>query len=159
MQRKNGSFFNDTVKRLTALCNNFSRYGRGSSGIATFATVLDAKNADCHTPPAVLVRGGSTFVRFNALPVGFSDGAIRRYHREPFGSQDVWGQSRCSPFPVYIVYHRYGKKSIGKNAQSFKAKFVQVAENVKNRPLRWKAGGRKIIHPPLLVKLYYFIII
>lgn len=24
--------------------------GRGSSGIATFATVLDAKYADCHTP-------------------------------------------------------------------------------------------------------------
>ena len=30
------------------------------AGIATFATVLGDKNADCHTPPAVLVRGGST---------------------------------------------------------------------------------------------------
>ena len=33
---------------------------RGSSGIAPFATALDVKNAGCHTPPAVLVRGGST---------------------------------------------------------------------------------------------------
>jgi hypothetical protein len=32
----------------------------GSSGIARFATVLGVKNADCHTPPAVLVRDGST---------------------------------------------------------------------------------------------------
>ena len=34
--------------------------GRGSSGIATLATALGVKNAGCHTPPAVLVRGGST---------------------------------------------------------------------------------------------------
>ena len=33
------------------------------SGIARFATVLGDKNADCHAPPAVLVRGGSTNTR------------------------------------------------------------------------------------------------
>ena len=41
--------------------------GRGSSGIATFATVLADKNADCHTPPAVLVRGGSTMQRMGVV--------------------------------------------------------------------------------------------
>ena len=43
----------------------------GSSGIALFATVLGDKNADCHTPPAVLLRGGSirlaTWVRLPSL--------------------------------------------------------------------------------------------
>lgn len=45
--------------------------GEGSSGIALFATVLGDKNADCHTPPAVLLRGGSirlaTWVRLPSL--------------------------------------------------------------------------------------------
>ena len=41
--------------------------GRGSSGIATLATVLADKNADCHTPPAVLVRGGSTMQRMGVV--------------------------------------------------------------------------------------------
>ena len=45
--------------------------GEGSSGIALFATVLGVKNADCHTPPAVLLRGGSirlaTWVRLPSL--------------------------------------------------------------------------------------------
>ena len=30
------------------------------SGVAPSATALGVKNAGCHTPPAVLVRGGST---------------------------------------------------------------------------------------------------
>ena len=41
--------------------------GRGSSGIATFATALGVKNAGCHTPPAALVRGGSTKYRMGVV--------------------------------------------------------------------------------------------
>lgn len=37
------------------------------TGIARFATVLGDKNADCHAPPAVLVRGGSTRWRGSAV--------------------------------------------------------------------------------------------
>ena len=49
-----------TEKRSCLLRLRHRIFVRGSSGIAPFATVLGVKNADCHTPPAVLVRGGST---------------------------------------------------------------------------------------------------
>ena len=49
-----------TEKRSHLLRIMHGLFVAGSSGIARFATALGVKNADCHTPPAVFVRGGLT---------------------------------------------------------------------------------------------------
>ena len=105
-----------------------SRYGRGSSGIATFATVLGVKNADCHTPPACssprwlepLLR----FKGFAALPSQVS----QPYHPSVFA---VCGGLSLCPLLTYIVYHKSGHLSIGfekKVAQILYIFFVYIDE-------------------------------
>jgi hypothetical protein len=68
----------------------------GSSGIARFATALVDKNADCHTRPAVLVRGRSTVGYFASVakPVkvrsvcrySYGDTAIKGLSHRPLSS-------------------------------------------------------------------------
>lgn len=75
--------------------------GRGSSGIATLATVLADKNADCHTPPAVLVRGGSTMQRMGVVS------------RAAVGTQITWSVCRsASLILTSILYHKGNDLSI-----------------------------------------------
>lgn len=73
----------------------------GSSGIARIATVLGVKNADCHTPPAVLVRGGSTVGYFASVAKPVKVRSVCRYS---YGDAAIKGLShRPSPLDTYII--------------------------------------------------------
>ena len=75
--------------------------GRGSSGIATLATALGVKNAGCHPPPAVLVRGGST------ISIGWEWLAV------PPCARLVWSVCRsASLILTSILYHKGNDLSI-----------------------------------------------
>ena len=98
--------------------------GRGSSGIATFATVLDVKYADCHTPrcpcpqwfdyssPHSVSRYsyGDTAIKGLSLRRGGESGLMRLDHRPHHWARGVlpkwrplWGL--LSPFDTYIIPH------------------------------------------------------
>ena len=72
---------------------------RGSSGIAPFATALGVKNAGCHTPPAVLVRGGSTLQGM---------GVVSRADRG--GLRVFGGLSLRFPHPYEYIVPQYTEK-------------------------------------------------
>ena len=79
----------------------------GSSGIARFATALGDKNAGCHAPPAVLVRGGSTVGYFASVAKPVKVRSVCRYS---YGDTAIKGLShRPSPLDTYIIPHNTEK--------------------------------------------------
>ena len=78
----------------------------GSSGIARFATALGDKNAGCHAPPAVLVRGGSTCQGVGGPPL-----RVRVAPRSHAVAPRKCRACRAVPLPfdTYIIPHNTEK--------------------------------------------------
>lgn len=107
---------------------------RGSSGIAALATVLDVKNVDCHTPPAVCVRGGSTLGYLQML--SWSRGG------QPLLSCGLGAIVEVcrSVLPLtLILYHKLWEKSICNIAQTFNQLIVQTLQMHISRVTRGRA--------------------
>jgi hypothetical protein len=88
-------------KMLLSIKLNAQVIPAGSSGIARFATALVDKNAGCHTPPAVRVRGGSTVGYFASVAKPVKVRSVCRYS---YGDTAIKGLShRPSPLDTYII--------------------------------------------------------
>lgn len=93
--------------------------GEGSSGIALFATVLGDKNADCHTPPAVLLRGGSIRLATCSCQAGrcyrLSQLSVKGKRSAVTPWVSLIGRvCRSASLPLtLILYHTLRQKSIG----------------------------------------------
>ena len=88
-------------KTLLSVTLNAQVIVAGSSGIARFATALVDKNAGCHTPPAVRVRGGSTVGYFASVAKPVKVRSVCRYS---YGDTAIKGLShRPSPLDTYII--------------------------------------------------------